>query len=74
MDAKQAERLAQAHVGAESELIYCDEPPPGLYQARPGAEFLLLVIPKRRNMIGASGVIAVDRESGAVRVAGKSGE
>lgn len=30
LDAKQAEQLAQGHVSAESEFIYCDEPPRAL--------------------------------------------
>ena len=74
MNADQALRLAQAHVGTKTALVRCTEPPEGFYDAKPGAEFLFLVHPANPTLVGGSEVIAVDKESGAVRSAGYVGE
>lgn len=75
MDANEAERLARSFVGTEARLTLSSGPPDGLYQASPAdAEFFFFVGQPRQCKVGGDEVIAMDRSTGHVRLAGHVGE
>lgn len=66
IDAKQAQALAQAHVGLESSVVLLDESPAGLYRIESEDKFYFAVHRPRQLRVGGDEIAIVDRATGAV--------
>ena len=74
MDLNRAKRLAQRFVGTQAILETCDASLVTLYNFDPAREHLFYVHRPDLLRVGGTEVVAVSKESGAVRSTGFHGE
>ena len=74
MNPEEAEKLARDFLSQSIEIIFCAQPPEGIYGFNPAEEYLFTFQLDRGLSIGSSPYVAVSRETGEVRYLGRFGE